>query len=202
MFTDETIDEWEHLNSALLEAVRISAFISATSSQDNQLDITRFLKMDAIGNLLLFFLNFSREYSITHLVKIIDKDNQAITIYSFVGGILETHTQQDMMKKSYREWKKVTRDFSSKLLNARNRFSSHTDRKSFHDGEYFGLYIEDCDDFLKNTFVLFDVLYDNDAELMKSFNERIGKGKPSELAEIKRKNMQEMMENIVKSRVG
>lgn len=192
MDNQEKIDEWLHLNSTLLESVQISTFISVTVPENNNLEDEHLLQMNRMEKLFLFFSNFSREYLTTHLAKIIDPDNKSITIYNFFSEA--GFYRQGFEYKAYKEWKKKTKSFCKKVQGARNRFSSHTDKASFHDKEYFGLYIEDCDEFLKETFEFFDILYDGDDTLKKSFDEIIGMGfypkiKPSELAQTRKVSM-------------
>jgi|GEM_PF-5761569 len=192
MDNKEKIEEWLYLNSTLLEAVQISTFISVTVPENNNLEDEHLLQMNRMEKLFLFFSNFSREYLTTHLAKIIDPDNKSITIYNFFG--VSGFDKQGAEYKAYKEWKKKTKSFCKKVQGVRNRFSSHTDKASFHNKEYFGLYIEDCDEFLKETLAFFDVLYEQDVELKEKFNEviRIGlfpKLKPSELADVRRKSM-------------
>ena len=157
--------------------------------------------MNNLEEIFLFFSNFSREYLVVHLAKMIDSDSRAITIQNFFNTLYPNRQVKEY--EQYKKWKKTTCEIREKVREARNRFSSHSDRESFRDKEFFGLFIEDVDDFLNNTFVLFDFLYKQDADLQKSFDDVMGRGlsiaiTPSELAEKRKISMTNKIKNLIR----
>lgn len=202
---DKKKEQWIYLNDNLLDTVEINVFHSIFIPKDNEISMETIIRMNNLEEMFLFFSNFSREYLITHLAKIIDFDIKAITIANFFNTIYPD--KQGIEHAEFKKWKKATREIREKIRCARNRFSSHSDSESFHEKEFFGIYIEDVENFLKHTFVLFDYLYNKDAELQESFDNIIGKGlfpplSPSKLANNRRisraKKIQRLRESIKK----
>lgn len=191
--------EWIYLNDNLLEAVQINIFHSEVIPHDNKISMTSILGMNSFEDILLFFSNFSREYLVTHLAKIIDSDSRAITIQNFFIALYPD--RQGVEYVQYKEWKKATCEIREKIREARNRYSSHSDRESIRNKESFGLCIDDLDNFLHNTFVLFDFLYKEDGDLKKSFDNVIGKGlimavAPTEFSEKRKLSMAKKIKDL------
>lgn len=198
-------DQWIYLNDNLLDAVEINVFHSIFIPKDNEISMETIIRMNNLEEMFLFFSNFSREYLITHLAKIIDFDSNAITIANFFNAVYSDKQGVDHVE--FRKWKKATREIREKIRCARNKYSSHADSESFYKKEFFGIYIEDVESFLNHTFILFDYLYNKDPDLQESFDNIIGVGlfpalSPSKLAKSRRvsraKKIKRLRESIEK----
>ena len=189
---EDKLREWIFINDNLLMAVQINLFNSEIIPKDNKLSLSSIMQMNNLEEMFLFFFNFSREYLITHTYKIIDFDRRTITIPNFFNSIYTN--KQSKEHQHYRNWEVNTKEFREKLRVARHEFSSHSNREALNNQKFFGIYIEDMDNFLEQSFKLCDFLYSQSLALKNEFDNVIGKGllfaqKPSDIAKIRKNDM-------------
>lgn len=179
----EKIKEWIHINRSLLEIYEIFVFLLVTEEKLTK-EKDEILLFDHLTDLFYVFSNIGKVYSISEMAKLIDPDNNSISLFDFVGKFYKS--EEDIVKE-FRNWKRETNATRKIVLNARNRFSAHTDKDSFHQDENFGLYIDDVNKFILRTFSFLDLLYEKDEVLKTNFNKQIcpatlGGEKPSNAA--------------------
>lgn len=195
MSEDKKVKEWIHINRSILESYEIFVFISATEEELIEKK-DKIILFDHLADLFYFFSNIGKVHAISEMGRIIDPDNKSVSLFSFINKF---YKEDAGIFLKFNEWKADTKKIRRIIIDARNRFSAHTDSNSFHQDENFGLYLEEIDTFLIKTINFVDFLYENDEILKISFNEQICQAssrgeKPSNIA----RDWKKIMENRIK----
>lgn len=161
-------EQWISLFRAMIDAGQVSALIGEMENEKYQVDFSTDAK-SALDDLFSFSQSIFREHLCVLLSKAVNPGKPGtVTLRSFMKGL---YPPQSMQQGAFGKWKKQTKETTERIRIARNKFAAHIDSHALE--EDFGLIKDDVDSLIGETLRFLDVLYTNDDELKKSFDDEI-----------------------------